>query len=54
MAMNDLERMLNVLETGGNEIKIDPKVSEKAVIPIQRMMNFASARGVRMAGKGNA
>ena len=54
MAMNNLERLLNVLETGGNEIKIDPKISEKAVIPIQRMMNFASSRGVRMAGKGNA
>ena len=54
MAMNSLERLLSVLETGGKAIEVDAKIREQAVKPIQRMLDFASARGVNMVSKGNA
>lgn len=41
MGMNSLENLAKVLETGANEIKIDPFVREQAVIPINRMLRFA-------------
>jgi len=54
MAMNNLEKLLNLLEYGGKDIQIDSKIREKAVLPIQRMMSFAKERDVKMASKGNA
>lgn len=40
MAMNDLEKLLNVLQTGQNEITIDPQVSRKAQQSIQKLLDF--------------
>lgn len=40
MAMNDLEKLLNVLQTGENEIKINPQVSVKAQQSIQKLLDF--------------
>jgi quinolinate synthase len=40
MAMNTLERLAHVLETGANEVHIDEAVRAKAVISIQRMLDF--------------
>jgi len=54
MATNSLERLLDVLENGGKDIEIDEKIREKAVIPINRMLRFASEHGIGMANKGNA
>ncbi|KAA0443934.1 MAG: quinolinate synthase NadA, partial [Candidatus Thioglobus sp.] len=42
MAMNDLEKLLNVLQTDQNEIKIDPQISEKAQQSIQKLLNFTA------------
>ena len=42
MGMNTLQNLAEVLETGANEIEIDPHIREKAVIPIRRMLEFAS------------
>ena len=46
MAMNSLQGVVDVLEkigTGYNEILIDPTISERAKLPIERMLNFAAA-----------
>lgn len=41
MGMNSLQNLEQVLDSGENEIFIDAEVREKAVIPIQRMLDFA-------------
>jgi quinolinate synthase len=46
MAMNALHNLEQVLITGGQEIKIDPGIRTRALLPIQRMMDFARARGL--------
>lgn len=42
MAMNDLERLAISLEEGSNEIFVDKALAEKAMIPLNRMLDFAS------------
>jgi quinolinate synthase len=54
MAMNSLHKLLHVLEHGGKPIEIDANVIEKAVIPIQRMLDFAARREVDMSVRGDA
>ncbi len=54
MGMNALLNLQKVLEQGGNEIEIDPAIRERAVLPIQRMLEFAARQGIGMKGKGNA
>jgi len=41
MAMNGLKNLKTVLETGGNEIKIEESVRVKAEISVLRLMNFS-------------
>ncbi len=41
MAMNALQNLEQVLRTGDQEIHIDPVIRDQAVIPIQRMLEFA-------------
>jgi quinolinate synthase len=41
MAMNGLRNLKHVLQTGANEIHIDEAIRRKAVIPIERMLDFA-------------
>jgi len=41
MAMNTLEKLAVVLETGINEIEVAPELAARARIPIQRMLDFA-------------
>lgn len=42
MAMNTLRNLATTLEQGSNEIHIDPEIREKALIPVQRMLDFAA------------
>ena len=42
MAMNSLQNLASSLEQGTNEIHIDPIIGEKALIPVQRMLDFAA------------
>ena len=42
MAMNSLEKVAEVLETGKNEIHVDAALAEKAKAPIRRMLDFAA------------
>ncbi len=44
MAMNGLRNLLDVLETGNNEIHVDGTVRTKAVVCIDRMLDFAAQR----------
>lgn len=53
MAMNDLEALLKGLDGGpGHEIKVDRDLAERAMLPLQRMLNFSRERA--LAVKGNA
>ncbi|WP_444908744.1 quinolinate synthase NadA [Microbulbifer sp. TRSA005] len=40
MAMNSLENLCGVLERGDNEIFVDAELGRKAMIPLQRMLDF--------------
>ena len=53
MAMNDLEKLAQVLETGRNEIHIDETVRQKAAVSIQRMMDFARNIEINVKGASN-
>jgi quinolinate synthase len=54
MAMNGLENLAAVLESGSNEIHIDAAVRKRALIPIQRMLEFSKAHGLVRAAKQQA
>lgn len=42
MAMNTLGSLVHVLKTGATEIKVDPELSRRASIPLQRMVDFSA------------
>ncbi len=44
MAMNGLQNLADVLESGRNRIEVKPAVREKAVTCINRMLDFAAAK----------
>ncbi|NCA69916.1 MAG: quinolinate synthase NadA [Sphingobacteriia bacterium] len=46
MAMNALQNLEQVLIKGDQEIQIDPRIGERALVPIRRMLEFARARGI--------
>lgn len=52
MAMNALDNLAASLEHGTNEIFVDAKIGERAMLPLKRMLDFAAAR--KQAVKGNA
>jgi quinolinate synthase len=54
MGMNSLHNLDQVLDSGANEIHIDEAVRARAVVPIQRMLDFAAQQGIGMKDKGNA
>jgi quinolinate synthase len=54
MAINTLHKLRDVLKTGGKSIEIDSKIIKKALIPIQRMLDFANQREVDMKVRGDA
>jgi quinolinate synthase len=43
MAMNDLAGVAQALETGGNEVQVDPALGLRARLPIDRMLAFTAA-----------
>ncbi|HAZ61761.1 MAG TPA: quinolinate synthase [Gammaproteobacteria bacterium] len=45
MAMNGLRGVLQALETGANEIHIDPALGRRAYRPIKRLLEFSAGRG---------
>ncbi|MFP4280336.1 MAG: quinolinate synthase NadA [Halochromatium sp.] len=46
MAMNALQNLAIVLERGDQEIAIDASIRQRAVQPIQRMLDFAREQGI--------
>ncbi len=44
MAMNGLQNLVDVLESGRHEIQVDPAIRDKAVSCINRMLDFAAAK----------
>ena len=44
MAMNTLHKLHHVLKHGGNEIFVDEAVRRRAMVPIQRLLEFARAQ----------
>lgn len=54
MAMNDLEALVKVLKTGIGAIQVDAELIPKAVKPIQRMLDFASAQNRAIWGNNDA
>ena len=54
MAMNGLFNLAEVLESGKNEIHVDPAIIPRALLPIQRMLDFAKQINLPTSGIGNA
>lgn len=51
MAMNALDNLVESLETGSNEVFVDPDLGKRAMIPLQRMLDFAKQLRERPTGK---
>ena len=49
MAMNELEALATVFEQTGNEIFVDAAVAKRAMIPLQRMLDFSRNLPMRSA-----
>ncbi len=54
MGMNALQNLKQALEQCDNPIEIDSQIREKAIKPIQRMLDFAKNHQVSLKDKGNA
>jgi quinolinate synthase len=54
MAMNGLFNLADVLESGKNEIHVDPAIIPRAVLPIRRMLDYARQVKLPTRGIGNA
>jgi quinolinate synthase len=54
MAMNGLINLVEVLESGKNEIHVDPAIIPRAVLPIQRMLDYAKQIKLPTRSIGNA
>lgn len=50
MAMNTLERVLDCLRKGSNEIFVDPALVPKAIKPLNRMLDFTQAARLKLSG----
>ena len=50
MAMNTLERTLECLQQGTNEIFVDPALVPQAIRPLKRMLDFTQAARLKLAG----
>jgi quinolinate synthase len=50
MAMNDLETLAGVFDRVDNEIFVDVEVARKAMVPLQRMLDFAGQLQVKVTG----
>lgn len=51
MAMNSLPAMLEALENESSEIVVAKELAEKAMVPLQRMLNFAADQQLQVKGK---
>lgn len=54
MAMNGLRNLVHSLETGANEVLVEPAVAERARVSLGRMMDFAAEQKREVLGLGDA
>jgi len=54
MAMNGLRKLEHALATGSGEVFVDEDIRARAVVPIQRMLEFAMTRKKQVLGAGDA
>ncbi|MCA1857635.1 quinolinate synthase NadA [Massilia oculi] len=52
MAMNGLKNLAEVLETGANEVQVDPEIGRQAKRAIDRMLDFAAAKKAQALPSG--
>ena len=50
MAMNTLQRTLQCLREGSNEILVDAALIPRAIKPLKRMLDFTQAARLKLAG----
>ena len=53
MAMNGLANLAHTLETGKNEILVDPEIGRQAMVSVKRMLDFAEQLKIKATGKAN-
>lgn len=51
MAMNSLQNLYQSLSEGSNEVLVDPVLAQQAMIPLQRMLDFAAENKLKVRGK---
>ena len=51
MAMNSLQGVVNSLLNFTNEIKVDDSLACRAMVPLQRMLDFANSNKLKVQGK---
>jgi quinolinate synthase len=54
MAMNGLRKLAAVLQAGTNEIHVDPEIGKRAVLPIERLLQFTAERSQTIYGNNDA
>ncbi|MEJ2509849.1 MAG: quinolinate synthase NadA, partial [Gammaproteobacteria bacterium] len=54
MAMNGLRNLAETLETGANEIHVEESIRQRALVSVQRMLDFARDQQAQVLGSGNA
>lgn len=50
MAMNGLENLLQVLERSDQVVEVDPYIRERALVPLERMLEFTTRQKLKTAG----
>ena len=53
MAMNGLVNLAHTLETGANEVHVDPAVGQEAMVSVKRMLDFAETLKMKATGEAN-
>ncbi len=51
MAMNSLDRLYESLAQGTNRVSVDKALAERAMVPLQRMLDFSIQHKLKVAGK---
>ena len=51
MGMNSVHRLYDSLLAGDNEIEVDAVLAAQAMIPLQRMLDFASSNRLKVRGR---
>jgi len=54
MAMNSLSSLIDALENGSHEVHVDEAVRQRAMVSVQRMLDFAAQRKTAVLGFGKA